>query len=171
LLQLSQEPLKPQLATWVPSTQWPAVVALQQKPLPQVPLPALLQASVQAPMAALQVGLSSLQDAQTAPVLPQFEFAVPTRQVPLAAAEQQPPLQAWFWLQAVVHRWVVVLQEYCAAQSVAALQPQAPATQMWPLLLAEQFRHRPPAAPHVVAAVPARQVPLAAAEQQPPLQG
>ena len=70
-----------------------------------------------------------VQSPQTAcPVSAQSAEVFPGAQVPLVAAEQQPPLQGWVELQAVVQVWVVRLQALPVGQSAAALQPQAPLT-------------------------------------------
>jgi hypothetical protein len=64
---------------------------------------------------------------------------------------------------------VVVLHAVLLGQSAVTLQPHAPATHTWPFALVVQLTHTP-AVPHAVALLPAWQVPLDAAEQQPPLQ-
>jgi hypothetical protein len=63
---------------------------------------------------------------------------------------------------------VVVLQAKFAGQSAGTLQPQAPATQLWPALLAEQSTQAFPLPPQALPAVPDEQTVPA---QQPPLQG
>jgi hypothetical protein len=96
---------------------------------------------------------------------------VPALQVPLVAAEQQPPLQAWVELQAVVHLLVVASQAYPVGQSVAELHPHFPVVrQTWPSVLAVQST-QVPLAPQAASAVPARQLPPTVAEQQPVWQG
>jgi hypothetical protein len=102
------------------------------------------------------------------PVAPQEAFAVPTRQVPPTAAEQQPSRQACPLPHEVVQAWVVVSQAVPDGQSRLVLQPQVRATQALPASAATQSEQAPCASPQLVLAVPGWQVPLA---QQPPLQG
>jgi hypothetical protein len=88
--------------------------------------------------------------------------------VPATASLQQPLLQGWVELHEVVQRPVDKLQARPDGQSVVALQPQRPATQVWPFELAVQSRHWLPDAPHCGVLVPALHTPL---KQQPPLHG
>lgn len=93
-----------------------------------------------------------VQSPQTAcPVSAQSAAVFPGAQVPLVDAEQQPPLQGWVELQAVVQAWVVRLQALPVGQSAAALQPQAPLTHWSPAEALVQLIQLPPAGPHAVA--------------------
>ena len=169
-VQSSQAPVDPQAVSAVPATQ---VVPEQQYPPPQVPsVGPVLHWLAQAPLT--QVGVPAVQAVHT-PLVPQVALARPALQVPLVAAEQQPPLQAWVELHASVHMLLVVSQAspaavaVAASQSVVAVQPHAPATQTCPAAAFVQFAQTLPLAPQALFAVPALQVPLVAAEQQPPL--
>lgn len=150
---------------------WPVGI-LQQKPPPQVPLPAPPQFAVQAP--AVQVGLSFAHAAQR-PLAPHAVFAVPAAQVPFVwpvATLQQPPLHAWFELQVVVHLCAVVSQAKPVEQSAEELQPQAMPLMHWLPFCVAQLEQMAAVA-QVVCAVPALHVPVvwpAAIAQQPPLQ-
>ena len=86
--------------------------------VPWVPLPTTVS----------QVGVWPLQGGLQMPEMPQKSLAVPAWQVPLLAAEQQPPLQACVELQSVVQAWVVRLQALPVGQSPSAVQPQTPLT-------------------------------------------
>jgi hypothetical protein len=70
-----------------------------------------------------------------------------------------PPQSDW-------HEWIASEQAVIEAQSVAALQPQSPATHALLVPCVAQSLHAPPFVPHAAAAVPVTQVPFA---QQPPL--
>lgn len=80
-------------------------------------------------------------------------------QHPLLQPVLAPPQSCW-------HEWMASEHALRVAQSVAALQPQAPPTH--PMLLpgVTQSVHMPPLVPHAAPAVPATQVPFA---QHPPL--
>jgi hypothetical protein len=119
--------------------------------------------------------VAAVQSAQI-PVEPQASAAVPTMQVPLVAAEQQPDGQGVLESQAKVQRPVVVSQDVAlAGQWVVLVHPHCPppdtATQRLPAVPAAnsagQSEQAPPSVPHVAAAVPGTQLPLS---QQPPLQ-
>src|SRR5204863_472157 len=86
---------------------------------------------------------------------------------PETAEVQQPWLHGCEELQLVVHTWLA-LQAVPVGQSVLLLQPQAPETQMWPLPLEVQSRHRLPPLPHTLVALPVLQV---VPVQQPALWG
>ena len=71
------------------------------------------------------------------PVFPQAPSESPVWQL---LVEQQPPLQSWVALQALVHACVVVLHAMNVGQSVATLQPHVVLpTQMWPAAFPAQF--------------------------------
>jgi len=116
------------------------------------------------------------QPAQTPPEVPHALVAVPTRQVPVVAAEQQPVLHGVALSQAALQRCVVALHAVCTGQSDVWLQPQnvvaLAVTQAVPLTFAAQVVQVGAAVvtAHEVWAVPALHVPLFAAEQHPPLQ-
>jgi hypothetical protein len=118
-----------------------------------------------------------LQSVHTAGPVAHAPATFPLSQVPFCAAEQQPPLHGCAMPHAVVHCLGAPPpgQVLPPGQSVEALQPQAPppatAWQTWPVLAPAQSAHTPPPAPHWPLLVPATQLPFAAAEQQPPLQG
>jgi hypothetical protein len=83
-------------------------------------------------------------------------------------------LHGWVRLQVVAEHALFPKgprQAVPTGQSLAVLQPHLPATHATPLVPAVQSTHTPPCEPHCVAPLPATQVPLAAAEQQPPLHG
>jgi len=114
------------------------------------------------------------QSTQAPPLLPHAVSLAPAPQVPLVAAEQQPPLQAWVELQSVVHRPAPVSQAMPVGQSLVWVQASAhcppaggPVTAAQDRRLAVQSVQAPPSAPQVVSAVPT----LHWLElQQPPLQ-
>ncbi len=83
-------------------------------------------------------------------------------------ALQQPPLQSWVAEQLDVHVCVPVSHAVLVGQSVAELQPHAPATHMWPAVLLVQSMHVPPADPQLAGSVSLAHVPPL---QQEPLQG
>jgi len=110
------------------------------------------------------------------PLAPQAVEAVPGKQVPLEAAEQQPVWQGADVPQGKVQRWVALSQETALLGQLAmVLHPHCPppvtATQRLPAVpavyWAGQSRQAPPLLPHAALAVPATQVPF---WQQPPLQ-
>ena len=109
------------------------------------------------------------QPEQAPPLLPHWVTAVPATQIPPA---QQPPLQAWDALQAVVQRCVVVSHAVCAGQSATEVQPQnvrSPmVTHCAPLAFVVQLTQAGAllVAPHAVAVLPCVHTPPA---QQPPL--
>jgi hypothetical protein len=108
---------------------------------------------------------TALQSKHKPPAAPHVVAPVPgLHVVPL----QQPPLHGCVPLHVVVQACAVVSQALPSGQSAVAMQPHAPITHAWPLVAAEQSRQALPAAPHVVAMVPALQVVPA---QQPPLHG
>jgi hypothetical protein len=108
------------------------------------------------------------QVAQTSPIEPQAVVDVPVKHTPPEAWLQQPWLHGWLALQALVQVCVPRSQALCTGQSLVWVQPQAPVTQAWPLLLLLQSRQALPALPQLAGTVPALQVPL---RQQPPLHG
>jgi hypothetical protein len=112
-------------------------------------------------------GASHAQALQT-PAAPHAESDVPGRQVPLVAAEQQPPLQAWRDEHDVVHAPVVVSHACPVGQSLASPHPHVRLDrQTGPDVLVSQELHAP-LVPHAATVVPAAQMP---ALQQPPLHG
>jgi hypothetical protein len=108
------------------------------------------------------------QLAQVPPAGPQAAAVLPGAQVPL---EQQPPLQGAFTLQPEVQTWFTRSHACSAAQSDGPLHPHRPVTHTCPIVEVVQSAHRLPLPPHALAALPPRQVPLLAAEQQPDTQG
>jgi hypothetical protein len=108
------------------------------------------------------------QSVQAPPDEPHAVAPVPATQPP---PEQQPPLHALciappqFGVQLCVPR----SQARPDGQSVAALQPHAPATQAWPALALVQSTHALPVEPHALAPVPLGGTQLMPS-QQPPLQ-
>ena len=113
------------------------------------------------------------------PLAPHALFAVPGKQV-LVVEEQHPAGQSTVELQANTQSLVVLLQELAVfGQSLMLLQPHCPppvtAMQESPAVPAAnrvaQLAQSPPLFPQVPSAVPALQVPLVAAVQQPSLQG
>jgi hypothetical protein len=99
--------------------------------------------------------LLAVQSRHTAPVAPHAAPDAPAEQVPLTASEQQPPLQACWSLQLVVHMLVLVSQARPLGQSAAELHPHllgAPGMQACPTLLAVQSEQTAPVsqAPPVV---------------------
>ncbi len=98
---------------------------------------------------------------------------MPARQVPFAAAEQQPPLQAEEVSQAVPQVWVAALQACPVGQSAAALQPHRlagePARQAWPRASLTQVPQRALPSEQALEAVPVAHWPLERL-QQPLLQ-
>jgi hypothetical protein len=175
-VQSAQVPEEPQVASWSPATHEPPE---QQKSPSHVPsVPAELHWLMQVPSVALppvmsQVGVWPPQAVQT-PVMPQASLAVPGWQVPSVAAEQQPPLQSWVELQAVVQCPAVVSQAIPTGHSLVWVQevtqiPPAggPVTASQVRELAVQSVQVPPSVPQAVSAFPTSHVPL---RQQPPLQ-
>ncbi len=114
------------------------------------------------------------------PEAPHASGAVPAWHVPAppSSSAQQPVLQGWLALHALVHVWVVVLHDSLTGQSVGPLHPHAPTgpepeiTHAEPtVVLPAQLVHVVPAAPHSVCDSVVSHVPLVAALQQVPLQG
>jgi hypothetical protein len=106
----------------------------------------------------------ALQSEHAPPAVPQAAAAAPPTQTPVA---QQPPWQG-VWLappHAVVQAAVAVSHAVPVGQSLACVQPHAPATHRCPAALAVQSEHAPPVAPHWVGTSPAVQ---AVPAQQPP---
>ena len=103
------------------------------------------------------------------PAAPQALFAPPVTH--WLVDPQQPPLQPWVPLHVDVHRCVEPSHAALGRQSVAALQPHAPARQTWPVAFWVQSLQTVPAVPQVPAAEPAWQVPFVEAEQHPLLHG
>jgi len=147
----------------LPAVQEPAE---QQKPPPQVPLPAPPHAPAHAPAA--QVGVPPEQTAQAAPVAPQAPLPVPAWHVP--PAPQQPPLHAVSFAppHAAPHVCVLVSHAWPVGQSAGAAHPQTPLVQASPAALIVQSWQAPPALPHSILLVPATHMPPMS--QQPPLQ-
>ncbi len=120
------------------------------------------------------------QPAQAPPEAPQASDPVPATHVPAppSSSAQQPVLQSWVALHAVVHVWVVVSHAWFAGQSVGPLQPHAPAgpapemTHAEPAALPTQVVHTAaPEALHAVCDSVATQVPFVEALQHVPLHG
>ena len=96
--------------------------------------------------------------------LPHAAWAVPARQVPPWALEQQPPLHGWAILHFAVQLRAIVSQAKPLAQSAELLHPQLwLARHTLPAMADPQSAHVPPFA-HAPGAVPLTQEPLA---QQP----
>ena len=107
----------------------------------------------QAPLARHAVpAVLLVQSAHTAwPVTAHWAAVLPGSQVPLLAAEQQPPLQGCAALQLAEQVWVVRLQAFPVGQSASDVQPQTPLTHWSPEALPVQLVHRPPVAAQAVA--------------------
>jgi hypothetical protein len=100
-----------------------------------------------------------------APDEPHAPTVVPLAQVPLA---QQPPLHGCVAEQPGVQACVARLHACPDGQSLAPLQPHAPAMHAWPALALLQSTQLPPDGPHAAAVLPGRQPPP---WQQPPVHG
>lgn len=92
-------------SAFVVQPHWPPPATASQV-LPLVPAPKVV-----------------LQSEQRPPLFPHTAALVPARHVPFAAAEQQPPLQVWVELHAVVHVLLVGSQAWPEGQSAAVRQP------------------------------------------------
>jgi hypothetical protein len=128
---------------WLPPVPW------HRPSLPQQPIEQ--EDGVQAHAVPLQEVPVVQGAAQAPPLEPQAALLVPATHMP---AEQQPPLQpVWFAPpQLVLHVWVLVLHVLPPGQSVARVQPQAPATQALPVRLPTQETHELPRVPQAVCA-------------------
>jgi hypothetical protein len=168
-------PIEPHAPGAVPSTQ---VLVMSQQPPLQVAPPAQLVEHLPVVPHADSDGQSLampqphapathawpfallVQSTHAPPLLPQLAAAVPTRQLLVPPRSQQPPLHCRPPAHETVH-WPEALHARPAGQSAELVQPHAPETHAWPLLLAVQSAHVPIDAPQVVgpgaAQVPALQ--------------
>jgi hypothetical protein len=148
-------------------------------------LPLVVQPHLPPPVVVTHVSPTLLpaQPVHDPPEAPHTPSARPVTQIPAppSSSAQQPVLQAWVALQAVVHAWVVVLHDSFTGQSVGPLHPQAPAgpepemTHAVPTepaaVLPAQLVHVVPPPPHSVCDSAVSHVPLVAELQHVPLQG
>jgi hypothetical protein len=148
----TQVPLsqQPPLQVWVAVQVVVQVLVVVSQALPAGQSAAVLQP--QAPLARQAVPSAWLvQSPQTTwPVSAQRAVVSPGSQVPLVAAEQQPPLQTWVELQAVPQVLVLVSQALPVGQSAAALQPQAPLRHRLPAAALVQSTQAPPSGAQAV---------------------
>lgn len=159
---------QPPLQAWFASQVVTQLPLVQERPVGQsldVTQPQLVPVQTW-PVAAMA------QSTQSAPVAHAL-FAVPAMQTPFA---QQPLGQGELAEQGDWQRCLVGSQPPDGiGQSETALQPHWPpsftGSQRWPRASFAQAEQTTPPAPHAAGAVPATQVPLVAALQQPPLQG
>jgi hypothetical protein len=108
---------------------------------------------------------------QEPPEPPHVLSPVPSTQVLVVVASQQPPLQVSPPAHELEHR-PVPSHAFWTGQSPAAEQPHLPppvtARQRWPFPLDGQLAHEVPLAPHAIRPVPATH--MLVVSQQPPLQ-
>lgn len=114
------------------------------------------------------LGQVEVQSSQT-PLVPQAPSVFPALQVPLVAAEQQPPLHVCVDEHEVVQALVVVSHASSVGQSVATVQPHLPLDRHEsPELPPTHETQAAPVSPHAACVLPvAHVVPL----QHPPLHG
>jgi hypothetical protein len=113
-------------------------------------------------------GHVEVQSVQT-PLVPHAPAEVPAPQVPLVAAEQQPPLHVCVEEHAAVHALVVVSQASSAGQSVATVHPHFPlARHESPEAPPTHDTHASPVEPHAACVLPVAHV---VPSQHPPLHG
>jgi hypothetical protein len=167
-VQLTQFGPQPNVPCVTQALRW------QQVPGPQGPSPGKPHAAAHVPSAP-QVGAVPAQTAHVAPLEPQAPFTVPAAHRPVS---QQPPLHA-VWVAAphvAPHVCVDVSHAIPGGHSVDAVHPHAPppavgshVSPVTPVANPMTQLAQSPLLPHCVVLVPGWQVPLVAAEQQPPL--